>query len=358
MTSKNEFGMGSDIKQDLADLLTGATFFGSGGGGPRIMGEKVSKIVENDMPNFAMPAEMDDNEWALIAAGVGSPAAADDFKPEVVTDAIEAIEQAKGIEISHILAAEIGAGNSFMPIAAGYYLNKTVLNAAVASRAVPKITMSTFADNDIPVDHLALSSGNAVMTMKTTTADKAMGPMRGMVSVEPFNQVAAIALWPVQGRIVKDLAIAGTLSKAAELGAAIRKAPEDGKVAAAIAQTGGTVLAQGVASITTSTSGGFDHSLIKIQGQGDEVITLVSVNENLLAYSSTQGALAVAPDLISYMRPTGETITNVELQDGEEVIVIGSHAGPKMVTEGMISAFRDVLSDPIAYYGAVPVLST
>ena len=355
---------------DLADLLNGATFYGSGGGGPKKMGEIVNALIKKKgFPKMVPPSAMADDDWAVIAAGVGSPEASGDFKPEVVAHAVDVMETAmsadmgKDIKLSHMMAVEIGAGNTYMPIASAITRGCAVIDGAAASRAIPKITMSTLAAAGIDVGYMTLANDDAQMTLKAGAASTLSAPMRSLLSNPPFDQVAGLAIWPIQGKVVKELAIAGTITKAREFGAAVRKA--DNKVQAAIDASGGVLLGQGVATTNTQIGGAFDHTVVTVTSkEGTElqasaqVLNIIALNENLFASTAADGPVAAAPDLISYIHPkTGVVVSNVELKDQDEIAVIGSPAGPKMLQGTILAQFKEVLQDPVGYYGKTPLLT-
>ena len=343
-------------KRGLTDMLNGATLLGSGGGGPYEIGEQVIEkiLATGKTPNVVDAQDMPDDAWAVIAAGVGSPNAAGGFDPSVASDAVRAMGEAMGVTFEYIMAAEIGAGNTFMPLFVADDMDIAALNVAGSSRAVPAITMSTFAADSVPVNELMVANHDQKVGISVKWAKNASGPMRAVISDPSFGQIAGLAIWPMQGKTVKKSAIRGTYNMAQELGAALRKGIKDGDPVAAVCDhLGGKVLARGkLLSHTESTSGGFDMGsvMVEIPASGSDAATeliILNKNENLIAWRSDKNTpLTIAPDLISYMLPDGTVFSNVQIPAhiGKEIVVIASPAGPNMRKPGIVDAFKEVLS--------------
>lgn len=338
-------------KEGLEDMLNGATLLGSGGGGPIAIGEQViEKILKTGKaPKVADAEDMPDDAWAVIAAGVGSPDAAGGFDPTVASDAVRAMEKQMGITIDYIMAAEIGAGNTFMPLFVADDMGITALNVAGSSRAVPAITMSTFSADKVPVDQMMVANHNQQVGISVKWAADASNPMRAVISDPAFGQIAGLAIWPMQGKTVKKSAIRSTYNKAQELGAKLRQGIKDGHPVEAVCDhLGGKVIADGkLVSHSESTAGGFDMGRVTVEtGDGAELIVL-NKNENLIAWRSDRShPVTIGPDLVSYMTRDGKVFSNVLIPEhvGKDMVVIASPAGEHMRKEGIVAEFRSVLA--------------
>jgi DUF917 family protein len=140
---------------------------------------------------------------------------------------------------------------------------------------------------------------------------------------------AMIALYPMTGRQLKESMVPGTLTKAEEIGRAIREARSQNRlpIDAVIEVTGGMLAFQGkVADVQRRTVSGFARGEALIQGidayEGSR-LTLHFQNEHLVAIRD--GAIIVSvPDLITVLdAETGQPVTTEGLRYGFRVAVLG-----------------------------------
>ncbi len=355
--------------QDLADLLTGAVLYGSGGGGPVAMGDLMrTKILAQPVqPQIAEMDDVGDDDWVVIVAGVGSPDAAKDFDPSCAVVALECLEEKMGIRFGYVMAAEIGAGNSFMPIYVAAQMTSKgrdvkALDVAGSDRAVPSITMSSFAADGVEVGWFMVANHDHHEGARVGDAAEASGKMRAVITKPEYAQVAGLAIWPMQGRVMKASAVPRTFGKALTLGRALREAGTvDRKVAAATRLMGGKVLGRGtLAEFDSETSGSFDSGRAVVALPGGTSLIVLNKNENLLAWrSDLPHPVAIGPDLISYMcAETGAPFSNAEAKDhkGREVIVLASPASGAMRAPEIVEVFRGAMATMGGYPGpAVPL---
>ncbi|MBZ0236670.1 MAG: DUF917 domain-containing protein, partial [Deltaproteobacteria bacterium] len=158
-----------------------------------------------------------------------------------------------------------------------------------------------------------------------------------------FGNEAGVAAWMMSGATARASSIAGATTYAQGLGAAIRRAPADGKVGAALGYTSGFLLCRGtIATVSSSTSGGFDHTTVELAADDGTIVRVFSQNENLIAYSSSRPApLCLAPDLLCYITESGVPFSNAdpELTPGTRMALIGVPAPPSMRTPYFITQF-------------------
>ncbi|MEM3938503.1 MAG: DUF917 family protein, partial [Desulfurococcaceae archaeon] len=100
--------------QDLKDIVIGATFLGSGGGGSPENGlQLVNEIakVAGEVP-VVEPAELADNEYVAMIAGMGAPKALKErgFGPEAIYafEGLERIYSVIGIKFRYVMPGETG----------------------------------------------------------------------------------------------------------------------------------------------------------------------------------------------------------------------------------------------------------
>lgn len=352
---------------DLQDLLDGACLLGSGGGGPRSLGQQVIDHAKERGTEVRVADPLDDvgdGEWMAVSAAVGSPEAMGSgrFPLNVVTSAFGTLEQRRNAKFAYILPGEIGAANSFVPLFVAIENGIGVVDASGARRAIPSLTMCTYAGRDVPISPLVLASQRGEVELAVRDAAAAEGPMRAIISQPDFGQEAGIAFWSMDGGTMKGAAIPRTLSYAQGLGARLRQSRDGGAdpVQAVLDYLDGYLLFTGrIAHADEQTSGGFDVGRVVLRAEGSTAeVWIYNQNENLIAWDSTKDRpLAMAPDLICYLTTDGLTFSNADLQlaEGKEVAIIGARSTGALRQGKILDAFRDGLRG-IGYAGRyVPI---
>ena len=114
-------------KQDILEILYGATLLGAGGGGSLSQGldmlEHLDETGENIELDLLDLSEIGDNEYAAMVAGLGSPVAMLDpdmpmFGPDAVY-AFRAFQKAfisEGKDCKYLYSGEMGGFNTFVPM--------------------------------------------------------------------------------------------------------------------------------------------------------------------------------------------------------------------------------------------------
>jgi uncharacterized protein len=357
-------------KQALEDILAGATFLGSGGGGPRIVGQMIidSLVKAGTLPSLVSLDDLGDGAYGAMSAFAGSPddASSDTFDWSPATKAFqllaETMSSAGKPPMSYVMPVELGGGNSFIPLAVAASLSPPipVADAAGARRAVPSLAETTFAEHSVAISPMVLASPTDEMSVTVSNATVADNVLRAVVGGQQgFGNEAGVAAWAMDGATARASSIAGATTYAQGLGAAIRNAPGDGKVGAALGYTFGFLLCRGtIAQVIAETSGGFDHTTVEIKADDGSVVRVFSQNENLIAYSSARPApLCLAPDLICYITEAGVCFSNAdpELAPGTKMALIGVPAPAAMRTKYFVTQFQQDLTG-LGYGGPwVPV---
>ena len=114
-------------KQDIVEILYGATLLGAGGGGSLCFGLDMLKRMEDDGENIELDmlelSEIGDDEYAAMVAGLGSPVAMLDTKlPMFGPDAVYAFKAfqksliPEGKDVKYLYSGEMGGFNTFVPM--------------------------------------------------------------------------------------------------------------------------------------------------------------------------------------------------------------------------------------------------
>lgn len=150
-------------KQDIVEILYGATLLGAGGGGSLCFGldmlkklEETGEIIELDLLELN---EIGDDEYAAMVAGLGSPVAMLDSKlPMFGPDAVHAFRAfqkaflAEGKHVKYLYSGEMGGFNTFVPMLVAILSDKDpakrikFLDVDSNGRAVPELntTLNSF----------------------------------------------------------------------------------------------------------------------------------------------------------------------------------------------------------------------
>jgi uncharacterized protein len=309
--------------QALQDIVTGSCILGSGGGGPLTLGKAMAEMLAEPgaPPVQVVPADgVADDASMAISAAFGSPDAAGGANPSglaaVALGAYDTLAQATGTSFTHVVLGEIGAGNSLIPMLVAQEKNLPVVDASGAPRAMPLLANCVLADpsSGVPVSPLAFSNGKQSFTATAPNAELADPMLRGIVSQAGlFPEFGGLALWRLDGSSMKSRMLAGTLSRAQQLGEVLRTAPEGEKVEAVRAFLHGTLLFVGNhIEAQEQTGGGFDVNVITLHGlDHGPGLVIYGENENLIAWRTDRSTpLAMAPDLICYVTEDGTTFSN------------------------------------------------
>ncbi|MCE9576741.1 MAG: DUF917 domain-containing protein [Deltaproteobacteria bacterium] len=335
--------------QDLDDLLTGSALLGSGGGGPKSVGAQIiaSLAAAGKTPLLANPSDMPDDAMTAVTAFAGAPSSATgtfDWSP--ATKAFQALDaMVKPRQgFGFVLPGEVGAGNSFIPLAVAASLPTPIpaLDAAGARRAIPALAEVTYASHHVPISPIAVSDGHKVMSLEVGDAITAGNVLHGVI--DGFGDLAGIAMWAMTGAQMKAAAVCGTTSYAIALGKEIRLAKAAGKAPwdAAAAYMRGKVIFHGkVVSVDEEVSNAFDVGQVVIHS-GNVDFRIYNQNENLIAWRSDRSApVVIAPDLCCYMTADGTTFSNAdpEMVAGTEVYVIGAPSIPELRVPYIVDQF-------------------
>lgn len=168
-------------KQDIVEILYGATLLGAGGGGSLCFGldmlkklEETGEIIELDLLELN---EIGDDEYAAMVAGLGSPVAMLDSKlPMFGPDAVHAFRAfqkaflAEGKHVKYLYSGEMGGFNTFVPMLVAILSDKDpvkrikFLDVDSNGRAVPELNTTLNSFYGFPPKPMGLGSyeGNQI----------------------------------------------------------------------------------------------------------------------------------------------------------------------------------------------------
>lgn len=358
---------------DLHDILVGACLLGGGGGGPMSGALPLIAYIETHrlQIHLVSPGDLPQSGMAGVVAGIGAPDAATHGPAFTVAPktALTALSKAVDAPFIAVLPGETGAMNSIIPALVAGQLGLPLVDVDSAGRALPTLNLAAY-NLATPPNPLILANqtddpANAVLAqLNTPTPEGADALVRGLVTASAFGNEGAFATWALPIQKLYGASVSGTVSRSLRVGKALRLAKSTGAnpLEAVIQALDGkaVVLAQGaIASVDTVEGGGFDTSHIAI-GTGDGAdVTVVAVNENLLAWKRTDATpLAAAPDTLAWLTFDGDPLSNADISSksvGTKVWLLGVPAAPILRSPSLAAGFQAQLSQ-IGFLGRAPVL--
>lgn len=370
--------------QDLEDIVYGAAFLGSGGGGPLSMGLEIVKLITEPV-QLITPDEVDADSWGAVTAGMGTKKAPPSqrvsyFLPflrqnlyenplagpiEILIETFELLEQTLTKKFSYTLAIETGAVNTIAPMAVAVQKNIPIVDGDGAGRAVPKLEMTTYAASGISVCPSTLSNLRSAIDEEIKTILHANAPSvmeklaRNILSTDQFGNEAAIATHAMDGKTLREQKpiVIGTISRALEVGATLRQAKENNQdpVKALLNFLNDSSRCDGqcafelfrgtIDSVKERVEEGFAWGILEIKND-TTIASVMYQNENLIAWQSNSSEpLALAPDSICYLTPDGNPLTIAEhLTPGQEIVLIGLKAAAALRQDSLIHVFQNLIA--------------
>jgi len=337
---------------NLADLAAGAAFLGSGGGGDPYYGRLLCE-AELERSGFFELIALDalaDDALVIPCGWIGAPTVSAEKLPsgrEAVAG-LRRIEQIMGRPIDAILPIEIGGGNGLAPLVASTQLGVPVVDADGMGRAFPESQMTIFNIRGVSPTPSVLTASCGALTVIETGDSRTHERLARALSVA-LGGIAHMVEYPLTGRQAKDHAIAGSISTAIAIGAAIRQAREAGEDpfealfdalrASGVYPHAGVLFDGKIVDLERETRDGFSIGRVIVEGFGGTGrMDLEFQNENLIA--RRDGAVcALVPDILTVMdRETADSITTERLKYGQRVKIVGA-AAPAELREARALSF-------------------
>ncbi len=324
-------------RQDVEDILYGATIFGAGGGGELSEGFGLIDTALAAGKRLRMMSLADVEPDAivctpyLLGALSDTPAATETPLYGNSHPCLMAFRRLRAYLDQPIFGAvpcELGGSNTAVPFFVAAMEDAVVIDADPAGRAVPEITHSSYFLGGLPASPIVTANAMGETMVLESIADdqRAETVVRALAEVSG-NDIAAID-HALPASALRGALVPGTLSRARHLGKLWREGrtnpsrlPQD--IARA---TGGRVLFQGrVSESTWSTEGGFTVGTFSIDGQSEhhgEVFRVDLKNENMIGWRNGEPVVTI-PEIITVVdTETGDIVTNPHARIGQMVSVL------------------------------------
>ena len=335
-------------KAEMYTAIKGACVLASGGGGSYQVAKKIidQGILETDTADVVSTADAEDDKWLAVSANMGSPDALfTTANPHAPANAFSTLEKrmtmvqlagfAKfpGFEgtLSYVLPVEVGAINTASPLTVACQKSIPVVDGDGAYRSIPTLPLTVFANN-VPMYACVASEAapgcwyNSGM-IDVQTEDDAEEAIIGLVTTDPFEGIAGLALYPMTGKKMKDTAVGGSLKDSLEIGKLFGYTGDEraSKIKEYLNSIYWSeyddplcdVVWHGdVIKIEQKSMHGVDTGRIILNSyDSDETLLIINENENILAYcsESPDDPFVMGPDSICYIPGQGEPYDNSDM---------------------------------------------
>jgi DUF917 family protein len=327
--------------ENLEDIALGAAVLGTGGGGDPYVGKlmAIRAMLLHGPVKLVAPEEIEDDCLVAQSAMMGAPTVMVEKLPngQEIVEAFLALQRYMGRTIAYTTSAEAGGLNSTTPFTVAARLGIPLVDADGMGRAFPEIQMVTATLSGISATPMAIADEKGNSAIISTVSNRWTETVARRITIE-MGSTALIALYSMTGRQLKEAMVPGTLTRAEQIGRAIREALATHRdpIEAVRRVTGAFEIFRGkVSDVQRRTERGFARGEARFQGiDGHEESTLLVrfQNEHLVAIRDGQVIVSV-PDLITVLdAETGEPITTEGLRYGFRVVVLGIPCDPKWRT--------------------------
>lgn len=347
---------------DIDPLLEGLGILGTGGGGNPAWGRM---ILENDIVrgrtwNIVSLEEVPD-DWTIVCGGImGSVKALEAIGFDKVLEGWETdfpllrvtryMEQLLGRKIDAMVPFEAGGLNSPIVLTLAARMGIVAIDGDALGRSAPETQMTSWHGLGIEVTPMPLadSYGNIVVVSRATEPTYVDEIGRWVVTKGGY--MGANNHHPMTGAQLKQTTIPGTFSRSLALGRAVQAArTQGGDPAGAIAKTLGArrLIFGRIESLQEEERMGFYFTIAMIAGLGSDaghVGRLVIKNEAML-FSLDGKPVTIFPDPIYLLDgKTGHGFMSVELKSGQEILLLGAPAHPRLQAAASTPAGRKAMS--------------
>jgi uncharacterized protein len=323
---------------DLVDIARGSGILGAGGGGDPYIGRLLAEAAttRHGPVTLVTVDEVPADAVVVPVAMLGAPTVSQEKLPNGTETlaTLRALERATGTAATHLVPIEIGGMNSLIPLALAAETGLPVVDGDAMGRAFPEAQMVLPTLVGIPTSPMAVADdkGNTLV-LDATSALWAERIARAVCVATGCSVFTADTV--MTGAQLSDGLVAGTITLAERLGAAVRiaRAEHADPVAAVADMVGGVRLVTGkVVDVHRATAGGFARGSATITGTDDSELRLSFQNEYLLAKRAGE-VVATTPDLICVLETdTGEPVTTETMRYGNRVTVLGIPGDPRWTT--------------------------
>jgi DUF917 family protein len=327
-------------RQDLHDILLGATIVGTGGGGSLTEGIRLVDEALDQGHEFLLASIDEIPDDALIGTPYGCGSIGPIPEEQLLemeklpkleytaeTAAVKAIEDYLGKELYGVVATELGGGNTAAALDVAARTKKPIIDADPAGRSVPCLQHSTYYLHGLPIEPMSVANkfGDTMIFTKVASDERAEKLARA-AAVASFNHVGVVD-HPAEWKVLKDTLLKNTITMCLEIGRIARKAKERNEIYAydVAKEFDGYVIFEGTVTKTDwEDKDGFTFGNTYIKGEGKyegEEMKIWYQNENIISWKNGEVFITV-PDSINIVNADENMpLLNPYAKEGMKVVV-------------------------------------
>ena len=347
-------------EQEVEDLLRGLVLLGTGGGGHPKVGRQylLTHIQAGQEIRWKDLSNVPDDAWTCCVFGMGSVAPQDplsgaertrlgyvgDQVAYPMVEAVQELERYTGVSVQALVSFEPGAVATSGTLDVATRLGIDAMDADNCGRAVPKLTqtLAAMAGHTLWPAAIVDTWGTRLILKDAPSAEVAetLGKMISIVSKRPDAfAICAHAGFLTRAGQLKPVLLAGTLTRALTIGAAIREARQAGQdpLTATTEALGGWLLFEGtITRREWESRDGYMFGTTYVEGIGDftgHKFKIWLQNENHITWLDDE-PYVTSPDLVMVVDQTsGEPYVNTDLPEGRKVAILGARIDDRYRTE-------------------------
>ncbi len=309
-------------KQQLLQLIKGASLFTTGGGVPYEDQLKTIKNLDNPRVSLSTLENLPENEYVITAGEIGPANAPQIKKKDVAKKILQSLEKITDKKIVGIYPPEIGQES--VVIETAFLLNLPIIDFdPVGFRAVPYLDISIFNLKNIPFSYTPLVAcndlGEIYIINGETEYQRTEKILREMTSLATYNTIFFLGGLISVKQLKEKKLLNNSLSRALGYGniQTLDKLIDDFESKLVIEAT--------ITKKTEKEQKGFLFEEISAIDKAKQKIRLVILNEALFLYNSSNVCIASVPERILLINPqkmSGKPSGSFEIGEKISIIVL------------------------------------
>lgn len=309
-------------------LLTGSTFFGTGGGGNPRLAKKIYCSLGNQPVKLKSLDQFQPNDLFITAYTVGGLIQTP-ISQSIFNQALDIYQKLLDQKISGIIPVEIGPLSLALAVKAATKLNLPLIDTDfVGGRSTPEVFLETISLFNIPRTPLIVinQKGNYKVLTRSKNYFEEESFLRNFANKS--GDFALVLGYPIRKKLAVESLADKTVSQTIKVGRKIIQKKLVGKL-----------LYKGkIAKIKNIKQKGFTAKLLEIKNEKN-IGKLYLKNENLIFWINNQPVLT-CPDLIILLDKNNQPLYNLDLKNNLEIKVVGIPAQPLWRTKKGLKLFN------------------
>ncbi|MHB2153709.1 DUF917 domain-containing protein [Calditrichota bacterium GD2] len=311
----------------LRQLLIGAAFFSTGGGGSLDEGLEVIKDIEEITLIDVNAAASHQLCATAYLVGTINPPKLDELRQnnniafkdanDLVVEAFQYLQKRLGKEINYIVPVELGGYNTAVSLYLAAKMRLRLLDADLTGRSAPEMFQTGYFVGGIspsPAGAVTIF-GEKIFIEEAHDYKRFDDLLRSMVAISAGYDVG-VANFPLPIKEARPYLLRNTLSMCVKIGALLEK----GEVFEAIQRANGKIIFTGkLKEERYREEGGFTQGSVILENK-DGRLRLEYKNEILVSFLNGK-LIASVPELIGVVTATGKPVINTQFPVGQELIV-------------------------------------